>query len=105
MSTSWEEASACPSDGSPGKVEHRKPAAGGGQVVTLTCNQTRCPYNVDGWVVSIRPDNTIPDKIDPRTREREYAPLFAAKERRSMILENLQEQMLREQQPGAEVSN
>lgn len=72
--------------------------------MTLVCNQTRCPYHEDGWVVQIRPDNTIPDRIDTRTREKEYTPLYAFNERRSALLGNLQEQLEREQRPGAEVT-
>lgn len=105
MSTSWDEASSCPNDGSPGKVEHRRPQPGGGQLVTLTCNQTRCQYHKDGWVVQIRPDNTIPDKIDPRTREKAAPAYHFSNTRRDNILAALEQQTRAEQKPGTEVPN
>ena len=102
MSTTWEEASACPADGSPGKVANRKAQPGGGQLVTLTCNQTRCQYHADGWIVQVRPDNTIPDKIDPRTRERLPAPSMS-NTRRDEVLAALERQSVKETRPGSEV--
>jgi len=105
MSTTWEEASACPDDGTPGKVASRKPVPGGGQVVTVTCNQTRCQYHRDGWLVSIRPDNTIPDKIDPRTRENVMPALITTNTRRDQILAELEAQTRNEQKPGFEIPN
>jgi len=86
-------------------VESRKPAPGGGQLVTLLCNQTRCQYAADGWIVSIRPDNTIPDKIDPRTRERQFGDMHFSSARRDAIMAALERQTVNEQKPGAEVSN
>lgn len=105
LSSTWEEASSCPEDGTPGKVQNRRPAPGGGQTVTLICNMTRCPYHSDGWVVSIRPDNTIPDKIDPRTRDKEFTPLQFSNTRRDNVLAALGQQLTNEQKPGAEVRN
>lgn len=105
MSTTWEEASACPDDGSPGKVAGRKAIPGGGQSVTLTCNLTRCQYHEDGWVVSIRPDNTIPDKIDPRTREKVAPTIFMTNTRRDEAIAALERQVAKEMGPGGEVRN
>ena len=103
MTATWDEASACPADETPGKVMRRQPQQGGGQLVTLTCNQTRCPYHTDGWVVQVRPDNTIPDKIDPRTREKQFTPLQFNSMRREATLAALAEQARSEQRPGYEV--
>ena len=105
MSTTWEEASQCPNDGTPGRVASRKGVPGGGQLVTLMCNQTRCQYHTDGWIVSVRPDNTIPDRIDPRTRERQFPDFNFSNTRRDQVLEALGQQTVNEQKSGTEVRN
>lgn len=104
MSTSWDEASKCPADGSTGRVVNRR-REGRSQLVTLACTNTRCAYHEDGWVVQIRPDNTIPDPIDPNTREKRFAPTSMAHARRRMVLDALEEQIASETSPGGEVSN
>jgi hypothetical protein len=81
----------------------RQSAKGGGQLVTLECQQTRCSFHNLGWVVTIRPDNTIPDKIDPRTRESNIPKMRLSQERQTKILEGLAAQVATEQSPGGEV--
>lgn len=99
MSTTWEEASSCPRDGAfTGQVVKRK-ATQEGQLVTLICPEDNCSYHVDGWVVLIRHDGSIPDKIDPRTREKQFAPLNLRPERQEQVLADLERQIAQETRP------
>jgi hypothetical protein len=103
MSTTWEEASKCPRDGAyTGRVVNRKRVPEG-QLVTLVCPEDNCMYHEMGWVVTIRPDNTIPDKIDPRTRERQFPTMFMSNTRRDEVLAALERQNRTETTPGGEV--
>jgi hypothetical protein len=104
MTTSWDEASRCPrGDGFTGKVESRKALPSGGQMVTLVCPGDNCEYHEMGWVVQIRPDNTIPDKLDVNTRERSFAPTAVSHQRRAQVMRALEEQAASEMKPGTEV--
>lgn len=105
VSTSWEEASSCPNDGTTGKVVSRRTVGREGQLVSLECLQTRCEFHTEGWIVQIRADNTIPDKLDIKTRERQFAPTAMSATRRRAVLDALEEQVSREVKPGAEVPN
>jgi hypothetical protein len=102
MSTSWDEASQCPDDQFTGKVINRKPIRGQGTLVTLECPNERCQYHETGWVVQVRPDNTIPDKLDLSTREKQYRNTMteAAKQQ---VRDALAQQVLDEMKPGSEV--
>jgi len=104
VSTSWDEASRCPRDGQyQGKVVKRAPQREGGQLITLECPETNCEYHTSGWIVQTRADGSIPDKIDPRTRERRFAPTPMAHARRRAVLDALEEQVASEQRAGSEV--
>jgi hypothetical protein len=108
MSTSWDEASQCPGDGTPGRVVNRRAVPrdqGGGQMVTLECNLTRCEYHEQGWIVQIRPDNTIPDPTPKEQREKNYAPTALSHARKRAVLDALEEQFAQEQRPGTEVKS
>jgi hypothetical protein len=56
-----------------------------------------------GWVVQILPDNTIPDPIDPTTREKQYSFTTNDKIRRRKVLAGLEEQVQRELKAGTEI--
>jgi len=106
MSSSWAEASKCPRDGSQGAIASERAGTGqlrGSKLITLICPETRCGFHEDGWVVQIRPDNTIPDPQAPRTREKQF--YFGANERikARRIREQLDAQVERETQAGTEV--
>jgi hypothetical protein len=104
MSTTWDDASKCPSgDGYAGVIESRK-SFEGGQIVSLQCPATRCEFNVAGWIVQIRPDNTIPDRVTANERRASNGPRAkinqaAAQRARDMLAQ----QVLEEQKPGKEV--
>jgi hypothetical protein len=103
MPTTWDEANRCPEDQYTGIVQSRKSYKGGGQIVTLTCPQTRCQYYEDPWIVQVRPDNTVPDRIDPNERRkanpRPKINQAAAQQARDILAQ----QVLAEQRPGYEV--
>jgi hypothetical protein len=109
MSTTWEEASACPADGTTGKIvgEVQVKRTGPfdppqGKLVTLECQQTRCSYHVMGWTVQVRPDGTVPDKVVNREKQFPKAQLTEA---RKQMLRDLAAQVAEEQKPGVEVRN
>lgn len=101
MTSSWEDASRCPADQSPGKEQGKRPF-NGGQLITLTCQNTRCEYNDTGWVVQIRPDGTIPE---PTTERDKFFPKLAGwqKERARDRIQNLEDQLKHEMLPGGEI--
>jgi hypothetical protein len=104
MATTWDEASKCPRDGQfTGKVIQRRNLREGGQLITLECPEDNCEYSTTGWVVQTRPDGSIPDPIDPNTRDKNYAPTSMSHQRRRMVLDALEEQAAAEQRPGTEV--
>jgi hypothetical protein len=103
MSSTWDEASKCPRDGGyTGIVVSRKPVRGGGQLVTLECPETNCEFNATGWIVQIRPDNTIPDKLDLSTRETQYKNTMTETQKQT-VRDALARQVELEQKPGYEV--
>jgi hypothetical protein len=104
MTTSWADASLCPRDQAfTGKVTNRKRLPEGGQLVTLVCPENRCEYHEIGWAVQVRPDGTIPDKIDVNTREKNFVRSPMAATRAQAVRDALAEQALNEQQAGFEV--
>jgi hypothetical protein len=103
MVATWDEASRCPRDGFTGKVMSRKGLGGGGQLVSLVCPGDNCEYHEQGWVVQVRPDNTIPDVTPVEQREKHYAPTSMSNQRRRMVLDALEEQAASEMRPGTEV--
>jgi hypothetical protein len=104
MTTPWDEASRCPRDGAfTGKVTQRKPFEGG-QLVTLVCPEDNCEYHEMGWVVQLRPDGTIPDKLDVHNREKSFVLSPTAAQTKRRVLEALEEQAAAEQRPGTEVT-
>jgi len=103
MSTTWDQASKCPRDGAfTGKVTSRK-AVKGGQLVTLECPEDNCPYHLDGWIVQVRPDGTIPDAVVPSERERQFAPTSMSASRRRLVMDALDRQVELEMQKHGEV--
>lgn len=105
MTTSWDEASKCPRDGAyTGQVVMRKALKGGqGQLLTLICPETNCPYNKDGWIVQLMPDGTIPNPTPPEQRERIIPKMHFSRERQSRVLDELAAQAEQETRAGAEV--
>ena len=104
MSTTWEEASRCPRDGQyQGKVVNRKTIHGGGQLLTLQCPEDNCSFHEDGWIVQTRPDGTIPDKMDPRDRDKRFYKTSMSSARKQMVTDALARQVELEQRPGSEV--
>jgi hypothetical protein len=105
VSTAWEVANKCPRDGAfTGKVVNRKGAPGGGQLVTLECPETNCEYHDTGWVVQIRPDNTIPDKLDLSQREKQFKNTLS-QTAMQQVRDALAQQVANEMKPGYEVEN
>jgi hypothetical protein len=104
VSTTWDEASKCPEDESTGKVVSRKQQGRAGQLVTLECQLTRCQYHDMGWVILVRPDGTIPDKVEPSQREKTDFDAVLYRQRRARYIEALERQASEETKPGAEVA-
>jgi hypothetical protein len=106
MSTSWDEASACPADGLTGKVTSRKQIPrleGGGQMITLSCPNERCEYNGLGWIVQTRADGSIPDKVDPTTRDKNFSKSRISWEEKQRMRDLVAMQVEAEQRPGYEI--
>jgi hypothetical protein len=109
VSTSWDEAAKCPEDGSTGKVtgERALPRSeGGGKLVTLACLLNRCTYSEEsgmGWAVQVRADNTIPDKVDPATREKYLPKASMPESRKQVIRDALAQQVEDEMKAGTEI--
>jgi hypothetical protein len=57
-----------------------------------------------GWVVQIRPDNTIPDKQEVVERPKQFVNTLSAT-RKQEIRDALAQQVINEQKPGYEVRN
>jgi hypothetical protein len=108
VSTSFAEASKCPVDGTTGREVSRTPAPKGstrGSVnVVLECTQTRCRYHDVGWIITIRPDGTIPDPVSRDERETFFPKLRGwQKERGRDIVQNIEEENRRTAEAGAEL--
>jgi hypothetical protein len=108
VSTSWDEASACPNDGLTGKVVFRKPiphVEGGGQMITLTCPNERCEYSTAGWIVQTRSDGSIPDKVDPTTRDKNFSKSRMSQTQEQQVRDLLALQAEAETRPGYEIGH
>lgn len=109
MSATWEEASRCPihdlkgKEGKPVNLPRGTGAAPGSSLITLTCPQESCEYHDLGWTVQIRPDGTIPDPTLDRDKSFHGMPGWQRERARDRV-EDLREEMKRQQRPGAEVS-
>lgn len=104
MTTSWEEASQCPRDQFTGKVTGRRPLPGGGQLVTLVCPGDNCEYADTGWLVQIRPDNTIPDKREADRTPKQFVNTMT-ETAKQQIRDALAQQVESELKPGTEIRN
>ena len=98
MTTSWEDARRCPECEEAGQELSRKPGTQsmrGSSIVTLECPKEHT------WIVQIRPDGTIPDPVKPEDREH-YFPKMPGwrKERGRDIIQNIEEDLRRQTQPG-----
>lgn len=69
MSTSFEEAKACPKCGLTGTEGKATKRPGGGKNVPITCMNERCRWYDTSWVITIRPDGTIPDATTDRVKQ------------------------------------
>ena len=107
MSSTWAEASKCPRDGAQGSIESERNGSGamrGSKMVTVICPNTRCSFHDVGWVVQIRPDNTIPDPQVVEQRPQQFR--FGASERikARAIRDQLESQVARETKAGTEIT-
>jgi hypothetical protein len=93
-----------------GKETSRRPikkgmAEIGGTLVSLTCPREGCDYYEIGWTVQIRPDGTIPDKLEVGQREKQFASLPGGAARAQKVRDILAEQVELEQRGDGEVKN
>jgi hypothetical protein len=103
VSSSWTEASKCPADGAQGVKSGESRGNDGSRLITVICPENRCHYHEMGWIVQIRRDGSIPDPIDPKTREKNYPAVQADIQRSRRIRDNLERQLGVETKPGGEI--
>jgi len=68
------------------------------------CPEDNCEYSEFGWTVQIRPDNTIPDKQDPKDRPKQFKNTMTETAKQA-VRDALAQQVESEMKPGTEVRN
>lgn len=88
MSTSFDEARACPKCGFSGDVGMPK-AIDGHTEIPVVCRNSRCVWFETGWVFTHRADGTIPDAVT--SRDKTYVALPPSNEEAALrYLEQIQ---------------
>ena len=103
MSSSWDDARRCSTHKMAGKelsrtVGGRGTSLAGSKIITLECPESGCPIGT--WIVQVRPDGTIPEPTTERDKQYPAIPNWRRAAGQNMI-ENIQEQVAREQAAGA----
>ena len=74
----------------------------GSKIITLQCQNIRCEFFEQEWIVQILPDGTIPDPVKERDKQFHAIPNWQVA-KGQLLVENLQDQIAYEQKRGTEI--
>jgi hypothetical protein len=115
MTTTFEEASKCPRCGQPGEKGAEIPAPpgrgvpAGAKLLTIWCRNGNKAFSEDcrwfntSWLVQVNPDGSVPPPSDHKGEPKEYVGDFGSDEEAQRIRNQLEEERLRQQNPGNEL--
>lgn len=107
MDTTFEEAKRCPKCEQPGQETGRisvkdTSVLPGTKVATIRCDNSRCKWQGESWIVQVNPDGTIPP-AKTTGREKRYESRGTPESGRRLV-DGLRRQVEREVLPGATVT-